>query len=208
MGDEPAGSDQDVGGVGEVPEVFPIDEEQIDTQRRRALLQRVGDAEQYRHAGGAIVRTRDGEALLPKILALVGVGTGVPVRQEQHALGGRRLESGEEVTQPQRVAPRRAPCDVGDLLDDDGIGAGTQLRQDPVARRAMRGRPGDARAERHLLLHIAERRLPVELSCPATRTGLAGQDPQCDAPRTTHHALFHRSCPTLVASWTNAVITI
>ena len=119
---EPARSDQHLVRVGEVAEVLPVVEQQVHTHGGRALLEGVGDAEQHGHAGRPVVRPGDWEALLPQVLALVGVGTGVPVREEQHAIGGCGLEPGDEVAQLQRLA---VLGDVTDLLHDHGVGAGT-----------------------------------------------------------------------------------
>src|SRR5205807_3192253 len=93
------------------------------------------------------------EALLAQMLALVGMGPRVPVRQEQHPVGSAGPEAGEEVAQVQRGA---VPRGVSDGLHHDAVGRGTEVLQDPVPGALVRRRAGDARSELHLLLEIAE----------------------------------------------------
>src|SRR5207247_8402143 len=90
----------------------------------------------------------------------IGHGTCVPVREEQHPLGCLRTEAREEVAQVERIA---AVGDVTDFLDDDRIGAGAQLGEEPGARLLVSGLVRDARSERHLLLDVGERGAPLEL---------------------------------------------
>src|SRR5256885_16964157 len=102
--------------------------------------------------------------------------SGVPVRQEQDALRGGGPEAGEEVAQVQRVAVVR---DVVERLHDHRVGAGAQLREDPVARPLVPGRVRDAWPELHLLLEVAKGVATVELARPAgVAPGLAGDEEQ------------------------------
>src|SRR5207245_2778320 len=124
-----------------------------------------------------------------------------PVGKEQHTRGRRRLEAGQEVSQTEGLA---APSDVCERLDHHGVGSAPQLRQDPIPRPLVPRCARNPRPELHLLPQVAERALPVELARvgappPPCRTGNEHRDERCP------QRPAHRSCPTLVDRFTNAV---
>ena len=107
---------------------------------------------------------------MPQVGALVGVGPGVPVGEEQDALGSRRAEPREEVPQ---VQPDALAGHVVDGLHLDRVGRGPQVLEDPVPGALVGRRAGNARPELHLSLEVAEGALPGELALPA-RSALGG----------------------------------
>src|SRR5205809_889619 len=129
----------------------------------------------------------------------------------RHVSGGLRAKAGEKVPQPQRHALRRL---LRERLDDHGIRSLTQLRGEPVAHLVMAGRIGNPRAKRHLLLDVRERGLAVELasglgavSCPGACLARGEKQDEEVVEDREGWSRYHRSCPTLVESWTKAVIT-
>src|SRR5207247_4792356 len=100
-------------------------------------------------------------------LGLVGVRPGIPVREEQHAVGDVGPEAGDEVPQMQDPPGLGG---VPDILHDHRVGALAQLSEDPVAGAVVGRGARDARAEAHLLLEVAERPRTVELARAARAT--------------------------------------
>ncbi len=109
-------------------------------------------------------------------------------------------------------------CSRCAILHDDGVRALAQPCQQPVGGLFVTAGSGDARAERHLRLDVAERPLPVESPtapprtaappappAPAPAPGLPLAGGRCGQQGYRQHS--HRICPTLVLSWTNAVMT-
>jgi hypothetical protein len=109
------------------------------------------------------------------------------VRQQQHALGDGRAEPSDEVPQGERVASLR---DVDPGLNLDRVGGAPQVVEDPVAGTAMRLGSGDAGAERHLFLHVAQRRGTIERGGGVRSSG-AGERQQHGEDQ----AASHRICP-------------
>src|ERR1041384_3888324 len=168
---EPARPDEHVVGVGEIAEVFAIHEQQIDADRRRACLERIGDAKQDGDAGGAVVGAGHRQPALGAVRRLVRMWPRVPMGQQQDALGGVGLEPREKVAQVQRRAAARQA--MIERLDDDGIGPRPQLALQPVTLLFVRRCPGNPRSECDLLLEVRERVLAVELATRSAPRGLA-----------------------------------
>jgi hypothetical protein len=210
MRGKPARPDEHVVRVRKVAVILAVVEEQIDPDRRRSCLERIRDTKQHGNAGGAIVGARDRHTLLRQVCTPIGSGSGVPVGQEQHPLGRLRLEAREEVLQMQHFTAAQL---VGDVLHDHGIGALAKLSQEPVGFLLMPRLVGNPWTEGHLLLDVCEGGLAVELdgtlaTAAAPRARLTPeQKEQSQAPGLSPQAPRHRICPTLVESWTNAVIT-
>ena len=169
MAREVARADQDIVRVArEIAVVLPVHEQQVHAEGGRLCFERVGHAQQHSDARCAVVRPGDGKTLLAQVLALVGMRPRVPMREQQHPVGGAGPEAGEKVAQVQRLAVAR---DVGDRLHHDAVGRGPEVLQDPIARALVPRRSRDARSELHLLLEIAEGARAAELSrlFPAAR---------------------------------------
>ena len=188
VGSEVAGADEDIAGIG-LPSgprgsiVLAIREQQVDTDRGWLRLERIGEAEEERHAGRPVVRAGHREALLAEVLALVRVGPRVPVGEEQDPLRGGRSEPGEEVAQVQDLMGSGLESN---LLDHNRVGRGAEPLEDPIAGALVGGRAGDAWPELHLLLEIGEGALTGELARAARPaacgTGEAEREAGCRAP--------------------------
>jgi len=178
MRGEVARADQRFRGIVEVTVVFAVDEQQIHANRGRNGFERIRETEQYRDSRRTVVRSRHRHALLPQVLTLVRERPGVPVCQEQHTVRRQRAKPREEIAQVQVRALLGRPAEV---LHRHRIGAGAQRRQQPVAHLFVRRCIRNAWTKRHLLLHVGERGVAVELAssfcaaCPAaSSTRLTG----------------------------------
>ncbi len=131
------GTDQDIGLFAvEVAVVLAIDEEQVHPHCGRVHLHGVRHAQQDRHTRGPIVGPRDGTTAVAGVGGIVGDRSGVPVGQEQDALGRGRAEPRQEVTERKRVSPGGH---VVPRLDDHRIGALAQAAS-PATPRCARAR--------------------------------------------------------------------
>ena len=130
-----------------VAEILSVNEEQVDAERRWLLLQRIRERDEQSHTRCAVIGSVDGEHLFGGIELVVRGGASIPVREVQHALGRRGIESGQDVSQREFASGLRR---VRPRLLHHGRAAGLHLAGDPVAGLAMRLGPGDSRPERDL----------------------------------------------------------
>ena len=137
------------------------------------------------------------------------------MREEQDPVGRMRTKPREEIAQAQICPFFRNPAE---LLHGDRVGPRAQRGQQPVAHLLVPGSVGDARPKRHLLLQVGERGRGIELStrlCAATSAPSASGTRLARDEKQDQEVLedgegwsrIHRSCPMLVDSCTNAVIT-
>ena len=151
--------------------VLAVDEQQIDADGGRRLLQHVAERDEAARRRTRR-RSRRGSAAprLPRIGILVRRRARVPVRDVEDALRRLRAEAREDVAQRQRVAARRH---VRPALLDDGVGARRIIAHDPVAGARAPARARHARAEGELLARVRERRIADEGGLRALRKQIA-----------------------------------
>ena len=166
-------AEEDVHLVVEHAVVLAVHEEEVHPHGRRRLAERRRHPEQDRRPRGAVVGARDGHGAVAAV-GPVGAGPCVPVRQEEEALAGRRVEARHEIPQRDRVAPRRH---VGPALDDQGVGQRAKQAVEPGGLGGVPGRARNARAEGHLRFHGAVGGLAVEGPRRAARWRRRGSGP-------------------------------
>ena len=93
-----AGTVVEVGGSV----VFGIKEDNVDTDGRGLQLYLTGYLEQHSDAAGSVIGSVDGGVML-LFFSFIGIGTGIPVCAEQHALAGIGVIDSDQVAGLQQV---------------------------------------------------------------------------------------------------------
>ena len=93
--------------VAAVDELLAVEEHQVDAPGGLQVVQMVGDLHEQGHARGAVVGAQEGELEPGRVRLLVGMGPGVVVGGDDHALGPLGMPRADQVDHVHPLAGER-----------------------------------------------------------------------------------------------------